>query len=178
MKNNVKKIFVLLLAGVMFMTCSCQLSFKKIPKIPSMNFTVNADVSYKSYNSMTCEITNEEDGPLTIEIKKPVVLSGLIIECQGENCTIKYGSLSYDADTQKYPQLTFGKIMNEAIESAKEEPDFTQNDDGTWTLHTTANNTDVWITLDKETYYPLTLKVPSEELEISFSNFRETEKTE
>ena len=177
MKKQFRYLFVIVIAVIMLLLCSCQFGFKKIPKIPSMNFTVNAQVTYKTYDVMSCKITSVEDGPLNIEVTKPVLMSGFSLVCQGDCCTIKYGALSYEADTEKYPQLAFGNIINQSVASSKEETDFTHNDDGTWSLHTKANDTDVWITLDGETFYPISLKAPSEELEITFTDFTPTDET-
>lgn len=178
MKINLKKIVSLLAAlSMLLILCSCNFSFKKMPKLPSMNFTSDAQINYKTYDVMSCKITSEQDGPLNVEVTKPALLAGLTVVCQDDSCTIKYGSLSYDADTQKYPQLAFGNILKQAVESAKENPDYSQTDDGNWSIHTTVNGSDVWMVLDGETYYPLSLKVPSEELEITFTNFTETDKT-
>lgn len=157
--------------------CSCDFSFKKAPKIPSMNFTADAQVKYKTYDALTCRLTSVEDGDLIIDVTNPVLLSGFSIVCRDDSCTIKYGSLSYDADTQKYPQLAFGSIVRQAVDSVKENRDYALNDDGNWSVHANVNSSDVYVILDGETGYPISLSVPSEELEITFSNFAETENT-
>ncbi|MBQ7580315.1 MAG: hypothetical protein IJU39_03295 [Clostridia bacterium] len=167
---------VILATAVAFTLCSCEISFKKLPKIPSMNFTTSAVVKYKSYDVMTCTITSVEDEAITVEVTRPEILSGLKLVCSGDSCTIKYGALSYDADTGKYPQLAFADNLKQAIESAKENPDVSKTDDGNWSLHTVVNGSDVWTVLDGETSYPLSMKIPSDELEMTFTDFTETDK--
>ena len=177
MNNKAKKTVALIAAVILILSfCSCSISFTKTPKMPPLNFTANADIKYKTFDGMSCKITNVENGPLTLDITKPEILTGLSIVCVDNSCTIKYGSLSYEADTQKYPQLAFANTLNKAIDGAKDNAQFQKNDDSTWLVHTVVDSSDVLITLDGETSYPLSIKIPDEEFEMTFSNFTETEK--
>lgn len=171
-----KRIVLLFLAAVMvFGFCSCG-GFT--PKIPSLDFTADAQISYKDYDAISCKMTNTKEGVLTVEIIKPELLSKISLICENDKCTVKLGSLSYDADTEKFPQLGFGKILRQALIAATENAKPQKNEDGTWSITAQTDLGRVELLLDGETGYPTLLSIPDKQINITFTNFIETDKAE
>ena len=176
-KNSFMKISAIFLAVLLVASlCSCDVSLAGKPKITSLNFSTDARVSYKSYDLIDCKMVSVEDGPLTIDIEKPVLLSGLQIVCQNEGCTIKVGSLSYEADINQFPQVGFGNILRQSLILAKDSTEAEKNEDGTWTIKSQLESSHVELKIDGETGYPISLSIPEEEINVIFMNF--TNKTE
>ena len=161
-------IVVLLLIATL---CSCNISLPGKPNITSLNFKTDARISYKSYDIIECKMVSVEDGPLTIDIEKPVLLSGLQLICQNGGCTIKVGSLSYDADINKFPQVGFGNILRQSLILAKDSTEAEKNDDGTWTIKSQLDSSHIELLIDGKTGYPISLSIPEEEIKVVFLNF-------
>ena len=154
---------------------SCGSISNVIEKKHLFDFTTDAQISYKDYDLLTCKIKSVKDGPLTLDITKPVLLSGLSLVCENEGMTVKLGNLSYEADLKRFPQLSFGNDLRKSLISAGESTQIIKNEDGTFLIKVQLESCHAELLLEKETYYPIRLVIPEDELTVSFSNFTPTQ---
>lgn len=175
--KKTKIIFSAVLSLVLiFACCSCTVKNVFMPKFPSLNFTADAQINYKSYDVMSCSIENKADGPLTVKVEKPALLSGLSFVCQDSTCKVTFGSFTYDADTNRFPEIGFGNILKQSLIVAKDSTDIVKNDDGSYTVKTEIESGHIEVILNAETYYPEKITIPEHELVVTITNFSESDK--
>lgn len=161
---------------ITFAFCSCSVKNVFMPKFPSLNFTAQAQINYKSYDVMSCSIENKADGPLTVKVQKPALLSGLSFVCQDNTCKVTIGSLTYDADTNRFPEIGFGNTLKESLIAAKDSADIVKNDDGSYTVNADIKSGHIEVILNAETYYPEKITIPEHQIVVTITNFTETDK--
>lgn len=170
-----KKTFCVFAALIVIFAAGCE--NQKItesptpPPIPEA-FSANLRIVYGEA-VMTAAFTQKSFEDFELRMLTPEILSPLALTYNKGICTVTYDGLKFETDLNRFPQVTFGALLTEAISNIRDGIDVqTAFSDGIWTYKGTGERGVFVLTRDAETDAWLELSIEGAQLHVVFSDFR------
>lgn len=144
---------------------------KAPPPIPE-TFTANLKIVYGE-TVMTAVFSQKSFDEFELKMLTPEILSPLALTYKNDICTVTYDGLKFETDLNRFPQVSFGNLITEAISHVKDGIDVqTTYADGIWTYKSTGERGIFELTRNAETGAWLELSVEGAQLQVIFSDFK------
>lgn len=122
---------------------------------------------------MTAEFTQKSFEEFELKMITPEILSPLTLNYKSGVCSVTYDGLKFETDLNRFPQVTFGALLTDAISGIRDGIDVqTTYSDGIWTYKGTGERGVYVLTRDAESGAWLELSIEGAQLHITFSDFK------
>lgn len=170
-----KKVFSVFAALIMLLAAGCEnqkiTESQTPPPIPEA-FSSNLKIVYGD-TSMTAAFTQKSFEEFEFRMLTPEILSPLALGYKGGICTVTYDGLKFETDLNRFPQVTFGTLLTEAISNIRDGIDVqTTFSEGIWTYKGTGERGVFVLTRDAESGAWLELSIEGAQLHVVFSEFK------
>ncbi|MBQ2847379.1 MAG: hypothetical protein IJE74_03895 [Clostridia bacterium] len=171
-----KKAFSVFAALILIFAAGCEnqtVSETKTPPPIPENFSANLRIAYNE-TSMTAAFRQNSFDDFELNMLSPEILKPLSLAYKNDICTVTYDGLKFETDLNRFPQVTFGALLTEAISYIKQGIDIqTAYADGIWTYKGNGERGIFVLTRDAETGAWLELSIEGAGLHIMFSEFKQ-----
>lgn len=170
-----KKVFSVFAALFIIFAAGCEnqkiTETQTPPPIPEA-FSSNLKIVYGE-SVMTAAFVQKSFEEFELQMLSPEILSPLHLGYKSGICAVTYDGLKFETDLNRFPQVTFGALLTEAISSIRDGIDVqTTFSDGTWTYKGTGERGVFVLTRDAESGALLELSIEGAQLHVVFSDFK------
>ncbi len=163
----VAAVLLLLLAG-----CGRSRHGDSAPPVTE-GFTCQATIQYRDMG-LQGRLARDTDGKLTLAFSLPKTLEGVTIGWNGSDMTMELGGMSIAVPTEQVPQ---GALIQRLLQVlSADHRDGTVTDEG-YVIAGDIEGAAYTLVCDPATGLPVTLSLPTEELEVAFTEATLTEST-
>lgn len=170
-----KKILSVFLILTILMFCGCtRLGENNLIKVPLES--VSIPTQFNALVTITQgEFTGEaqvgyiKDLELIATITQPEKLKGMKISVKQDSCEISYKGLTYKADTQKFINTSFAKVMVEVLLNAETSTNVTKSEKDLVKIVGTVSAGEYTIIKNTSTDQIMSIEVPNMDLLINFT---------
>lgn len=170
-----KKAFCVFAALMMLFAAGCEnqgVSEAKSPPPVPETFTSNLKIVYGE-TVMTAAFSQKSFEEYELKMLTPEILSPLTLGYKDGLCKVTYDGLKFETDLNRFPQVSFGALLSEAISSIKDGIDVqTTYENGIWTYKGAGERGVFELTRNAETGAWLELSIEGAQLHIIFSDFK------
>lgn len=169
-----KKAFSVFAALILIFAAGCEKQAAPESDSPALpeSFTANLRVDYGDA-SMTALFAQKSFEEYEIRMLTPEILSPLILTYTNGVCTVTYDGLKFEADPDRFPQVSFGTLLIQTISDVKDGIDIQSTyADGIRTYKGTGERGVFVITQDEKTGNWLELSVEGAQLHVIFTDFK------
>lgn len=175
MKKHIVKMISIAMVILLMLAFAVSCSRKgKYSVIPSQSFTCTVSMKYDGMD-IKADVEYLSSESCTITITEPSSLNGVGIDWEGGRLSVSYLGMSFDVDRQDIPETAFVPHIMKAIEVivSSEQLELTEDETGEICLYEGICDEGSFIAqIDNETGAIRSIKIPTYELEIAFSNFQ------
>lgn len=137
-----------------------------------LSFRCKASISYGEMEA-TADIVRSLDGTTRITLNTPEALNGLQFDFSESNVSLNFKGMKLDVEPSSFLASSMASVMVGAVESALQDENLNTNSkDGVLTVTSKNETGNFTLTLDEETGAPLSLSVPSLNLDCNFTEFQ------
>lgn len=129
-------------------------------------FSCDASIQYREM-ALEAHLSRQVDGKLLVEFSLPKSLSGITLGWDGKDMTMEMAGMQVVVPAEKVPQGALLRRLLEVLAEAHEEGSVT--DEG-YVVTGQIEETVYTLVCDPATGYPITLSLPEEALEATFTN--------
>ena len=162
-------VWVLVAIGWLFGGCAAH----KAAPPAAVHFACDAHILYQDLE-LKAQLTRADSGALTLAVTYPATLNDLKMSWNGEDVKVEMYGISFDLDPDSLPVSGLGRGLLDALDAvAASDNAPTLTEEGA-TLAGQGQNGEYTLVTDPDTGHLLSLSVPAIPLEVTFSNFQET----
>ncbi len=170
-----KRIFSVFAALILLLAAGCEnqkaTESAAPPPIPEA-FSASLKIVYGDA-VMTAALTQKSFEEFALQMLTPEILSPLSLGYKGGICTVTYDGLKFETDLNRFPQVTFGALLTEAISDIRDGINVqTTFSDGIWTYKGSGERGVFVLTRDAGSGAWLELSIEGAQLHIVFSDFK------
>jgi|LSQX01.1.fsa_nt_gb hypothetical protein len=166
--------FTSLTLVVLIVLCFAACSKKADAEKPVVTgFSCDVEVKYGEMD-VKGRLTRSSAGTLIFDVNEPKTLNGLSMQWNGETISLKLHGFSFGVDPETVPQSALGKCILGVLDAALGMHDGGKVTDEGLVTKGSSSSGEFEILSDPKTGSLLRLRIPSENLTATFSNFKLT----